>query len=376
MTGPSVPSSQPPGPDDESVAADEPISPEHDEVRRARRRRVTGFVLAGLVAVAIVAAAFLIPLPYYLIEPGGVRPAEQRIEIEGAESYDSEGEVMFTTIFITRATPALMVKAWLDDAIEIRTPEEAYPTGDTEETREENFRRMDLSKLNATLVALDTVGLEATLTGDGVRVLGIIDDAPSGKVLRPGDVIVAVDGVPVHLPLDIAGALAGRAPGDVVELELVRGEENLRVKVELSEAVTDPGRAALGIHADVADPRVESDVEVLVDSGDVSGPSAGLAWTLAIIDRLTPGSLTGDRDIAVTGEMRPDGTVGPIGGLPQKVAAVKRAGIDLFLYPASTPEAEQEQMRRIAGDDVELYPVASIDDAVEVLVPGGLKIPA
>ena len=107
----------------------------------------------------------------------------------------------------------------------------------------------------------------------------------------------------------------------------------------------------------------------------MSGPSAGLAWTLAIIDRLTPGSLTDGRRIAVTGEILDDGTVGPIGGIAQKVAAVKRAGIDVFMYPASTPEDEQRAMRRIAGDDVELWPVANIDEAVERLAPDGLPPP-
>ena len=116
-------------------------------------------------------------------------------------------------------------------------------------------------------------------------------------------------------------------------------------------------------------------MQVVVDSGTVSGPSAGLAWTLGIIDRLTPGSITDGRRVAVTGEILDDGTVGPIGGVEQKVAAVRRAGIDLFIYPASTPEGEQEAMRRIAGDDVELRPVATIDEAVAVLVPDGLGRP-
>jgi PDZ domain-containing protein len=80
--------------------------------------------------------------------------------------------------------------------------------------------------------------------------------------------------------------------------------------------------------------------------------------------------------VAVTGEIRPDGTVGAVGGLPQKAAAVKRAGIELFIYPAETPADEQARMREIAGDELELRPVADISEAISVLAPGGLRRPS
>ena len=62
--------------------------------------------------------------------------------------------------------------------------------------------------------------------------------------------------------------------------------------------------------------------------------------------------------------------MGQIGGITQKVAAVKRAGIRTFLYPASTPKKEQAAMRKVAGDDVRLRPVATLDEAVAALDPG------
>ena len=144
------------------------------------------------------------------------------------------------------------------------------------------------------------------------------------------------------------------------------------VEVVLGESPSEEGRPILGVEVEPANPVIDAEVTVEVDSGDVSGPSAGLAWTLAIIDKLTPGSLTDGRRIAVTGEILDDGTVGPIGGITQKVAAVKRAGIDVFIYPAATPDDEQREMRRIAGDDVTLWPVADIDEAIERLAPDGL----
>lgn len=346
----------------------------HPLNRPVRRRTVWKAGAALAAVVAIFAALFLVKLPYHLIQPGSVRPAEQRIEIEGAPSYETDGEVLFTTVYLTQATPALLIRAWLDDAVEVRTEEEMYPDGDPDGSRRIARQRMDLSKLVATRVALEQVGIDAAYVADGARVLGIVDDGPSDGIISVDDVIVGVDGGEVALPDDIGTELADRSPGETVDVVVERpdGDEVSR-EVVLGESGDQKGRPILGVEVEPANPALDTDVIVDVDSGDVSGPSAGLAWTLAIIDRLTPESLTGGRRIAVTGEIRDDGTVGPIGGITQKVAAVKRAGIDVFMYPAETPDEEQVAMRKVAGDDVTLWPVANIDEAIERLAPQGLK---
>jgi PDZ domain-containing protein len=323
-----------------------------------------------LVSAGATAAAFLVELPYYLVQPGSVRPAEQRVDVEGAPSFETDGEVLFTTVFLARATPALMVRAWLDDAVEIRTEEEMYPDGDRDESLRLNRQRMDLSKLTATRVALEQLGIDAEYDADGARVLGV--------VTVPDDVIVGVDGAEVALPEDISAELGDRSPGDTVDVAVQRSDDTdpEQLEVVLGESPSEEGRPILGVEVEPANPTVASEVQVSVDSGEVSGPSAGLAWTLAIIDRLTPGSLTDRRRIAVTGEILDDGTVGPVGGVLQKVAAVRRAGIDVFIYPASTPAEEQREMRRIAGDDVTLWPVDDVDEAIALLAPDGLQLPA
>lgn len=326
------------------------------------------------------AAAFLVQLPYYVVQPGSVRSADDRVDILGNTDDDPEGEVFFTTVYLHQATPALLTRAWLDDAAEIRTPEEMYPDGDREGQRRLNRQRMDLSKLVATRVALEYLGIDAEYDSDGTRVLGVAPASPSADVLRPDDVIVEVDGGGIGMPSDIAEELSGRQPGETVDVLVRRqGEDDVveeRLSVELAADPDDPGRPMLGIEAEPASPVVRSEVDVAVDSGEVSGPSAGLAWTLTIIDRLSPGSLTQGRAVAVTGEIRDDGSVGEVGGVAQKTAAVKRRGVDVFIFPADTPDEVQQEMRRIAGDDLELRPVATLDDAVEALAPDGIERPA
>lgn len=379
------PSATPDGPPVDPAGGPPPSHPTSSAEGRSRGRWVAIGVVALLLA-GVVAAMFLVRLPYFLIQPGSVRPAETRIEVEGAESYTDDGEVLFTTVFIDQATPALLLRAWLDDAVEVRTKEEMYPEDNRAEVQQQNRARMDLSKLTATKVALDHVGIDAAFDADGARVLGLVPEGPADGVLQVDDVITSVDGGEVAMPADIGEELADRSPGDEVDVVVRRGDtraadgsvdpgDPTTVQVTLGAAEDDVARPVLGIQVEPDAPRIDSPVQVQVDSGSVSGPSAGLAWTLAIIDRLTPGSLTEGRRIAVTGEMFSDGTVGPIGGVLQKVAAVKRAGIDLFIYPAATPDEDEEAMRRIAGDDVELRPVADIDEAVAVLQPDGLDHP-
>ncbi len=374
-----------------------------------RKRRWWFWGIGFLIALGLVLAAVLVPTPYVLIQPGAVRPAEARVSVEGTKTYPNEGAVLFTTVYVDDATLFGLARGALDDAIEVRSADEVYGNKGRDQTRKINRREMDLSKLIAEREALTYLGFQADFTADGVRVLDVAEDVPADGVLRPDDVITSVDGAAVSDPSQLRDELAPHAPGDTVEIgikrsKLAAGEsasssggsfESTTVDVELAGAepdarggtddkgASDDGtasddaaepRAVLGVTVEPFNPRVESDVDVQVDSGAVTGPSAGLAWSLAIVDVLTPGSLTGDKDVAVTGEILPDGSVGVIGGTAQKTATVVRNGVDVFMYPAATPQDEQAEMRRIAGDDVKLVPVASLDEAIDYLVPGGVKV--
>jgi PDZ domain-containing protein len=355
--------------------------------RRRRRRWILGVSLALLVGAVL--GVIFVPTPYVLLEPGSVRSTQDRISIEGAEVHEPESEVLFTTVYVDRATTWGLLRGALDDAIEVHTQEEIYGTRGRDETQEINRHQMDVSKLVATMESLELLGYEATFTAEGARVIEVVPGSAADGEIASGDVIVAVDGAPVALPADLRGSLEGKAPGDRVRLTVRResvpsGElaadqdeddgEVVQIEVALGESPEDPSRGVLGVNVESDSPRVESALDVEIDSGVVSGPSAGLAWSLGIVDLLTPGDLAGGRDVAVTGEILQDGSVGRIGGVVQKVATVKRAGIDTFLYPADTPAEEQDEMRRVAGAEVELVPVGTLGEAVAFLDPD-LELP-
>ena len=395
MTLPSVPT-----PDDPTPVLDPSAAPPEvpdavdgpaDGSGRSRRR---WWIWGGLSAVvlAVLAGVIFIPTPYYLLEPGSVRPAETQVDVTGAKSYDSKGDILFTTVYVDRATLATLLRGAIDDAIEIKSEEDVYGPKGRDASQQVNQQRMDLSKLIATKVALDYLDFPAEFTARGARVIGLAADSPSTGKVQVGDVITEVDGTAVKMPNDIGVALAGKVPGDVATVSLRRGDgdgattEEVQVTLAAASAAAgtddqpaaagqpapDHARPILGVSVDPDAPSIDSPVQVDIDSGDVTGPSAGLAWALAVVDRLTPGSLTEGRNVAVTGEILSDGSVGTIGGIAQKVAAVKRAGVKLFLYPADTPEAEQKEMRRISDGAVELRPVKTLQEAVEVLAPGGV----
>jgi PDZ domain-containing protein len=166
---------------------------------------------------------------------------------------------------------------------------------------------------------------------------------------------------------DLVAQLADNAPGDVVELDIERPDAAPQtVEVELIASPDDPDRTIIGfIPFDTAS--IELPFEIDIDTGQIGGPSAGLAFTLTLIDELSEGDLTGGTDVAVTGEIGVDGSVGAIGGLAQKVSAVRQVGVRHFLVPTAQGEEQLARAREIAGDDVEIIPVATLDEALAAL---------
>ncbi|MEY3055126.1 MAG: hypothetical protein RL550_1649, partial [Actinomycetota bacterium] len=142
------------------------------------------------------------------------------------------------------------------------------------------------------------------------------------------------------------------------------------VEVALMESPSEPGRVIIGFNP--RDTRtVQLPVEIDIDTDSIGGPSAGLAFTLALIDALTPGELSPPGGVAVTGTMSGDGEVGPIGALVQKAVAVRRSGAELFLVPSAQSVNDLAAARSAAGPGVEIVPVATLEEAVAALAARG-----
>ncbi|HET6954720.1 MAG TPA: PDZ domain-containing protein, partial [Acidimicrobiales bacterium] len=337
-------------------------------VRHPRRRGRVALVTLGFLLVAFVAGAALVPLPYYLFRPGSVRDTEPLITVEGTEVYASDGSIGYTTVSLRQASLFGLMQGWINDDIDIYGRDRVLQGRNVSENRAANLQMMDDSKQVATQVALERLGYDVDVTV-GQTVAEVAPELPADGLFEVGDTITAIDGEAFDDAGDLRRLLADDPPGDTVSATYIpRGGGGPKdVQVALAADPDEPTRGVMGVSVVPQVLHYDFPVEVSIDTGDVGGPSAGLAFTLAIIDDLTPGDLTGGADIAVTGTISGDGTVGEVGGTGQKAAAVRDAGMSLFLVPS----ADYEDAVAHAGDDLEVVAVDSLDEALAALAERG-----
>jgi len=335
--------------------------------RPHRGRRIAATIAAGLFVAFLIGAAF-VPLPYYLFKPGSVRDTEPLISIQDAKIYPSDGSIGYTTVSLRQATALGLLRGWLDDDIDVFSRDEVLQGRNVNQNRQLNLQMMDNSKQVATQVALQRLGFDVKVTA-GQVVERVMPDMPADGVLTPGDVIVAIDGQPFDDANDLSRILADAPPGKTITATVRPhdGSAERDVQLTLAPSPDDPSKGVMGVGVVPVILDYDFPLDITIDTGNVGGPSAGLAFTLGIIDDLTPGDLTGGHDVAVTGTIAGDGTVGRVGGTGQKAAAVRAKGIKLFLVP----RADYADAQAHAGKDLQVVPVDNLDDALRVLADHG-----
>jgi PDZ domain-containing protein len=316
-------------------------------------------------------------LPYYAISPGSAVDTSGLVQVGEDHAHPPEGKILLTTVSLGKVTLLEALEGWLDPAVDVvKEAIIAGPDVDEDELRKQNLELMEESKKSAIGVAFEALGVDA-IKSKGVEILEVVPDTPAADAgLRAGDTIVAVDGTHTDLDIEAVRALGAHDPGDHVDLDVVpkAGGPARTVDVTLAEHPDIAGRAFLGVSLSTKDLEFDFPFDVTVQSERIGGPSAGLAFTLEVIDYLTAGELTGGRKVATTGTIELDGTVGEVGGVAQKTIAVKRAGATIFLVPS----AELDTARRFAGDDLEVIPVDTLDEALQALAKvggNGLALP-
>ena len=309
------------------------------------------------------AAGVLIRLPYLAIAPGSARRVDDLINIRDHAVYPPKGKVLFTTVSVREDINLWeALGGWLDDDVDVLSEREVRGPTPAEEYHQLNVEAMADSKTAAELVALRHLGY-----GDlaaGAEVQSVEPGRPAAAVLNAHDVIVGIDGRPVREPSEVVAGIRAHQAGDAVRLAVVRGDAPPTEKTA-TLARGDQGQALLGVRLTT---KLKLPFAIDIDSGNIEGPSAGLAYSLALLDELTPGELTGGADVAATGELAADGRVGPIGGVGQKAVAVRRAGATLFLVPT----ANLDEARAHAGAGLRVAPIDSFDDALRAMgeLPG------
>ncbi len=319
----------------------------------ASPRLVAGWV-AALGAVAVGCAAALLPVPYVVERPGPVYDTLGQVDgtdlitITGAVTYPTTGSLDLTTVRVAGGpgSPVDLVSvlvAWLHPDRVAVPVELVYPTGATAEEEEaRDARDMTASQDSATVAALTELGYQVPTT---LTVAATPAGSPSAGLLLAGDVVRAVDGVPATDLPALRAALDAGEPGRTVVVRVLRDGAATDVPVVTAPAPASPddpadpadpvGRVQLGISVDVDVDDAELPVQVDIEVDRIGGPSAGLLFALGIVDRLTPGPMTGGLVIAGTGTIDSTGAVGGIGGMEQKMAAAADAGASAFLAPTA-----------------------------------------
>ncbi len=321
---------QPPSPFDVDAPLGEP--------ERVSPRSIT--LSAGMLVTALLLGVLVIlPVPYAISSPGptrdvlGAHDGTPLIQVDGAETFDSTGELRLTTVSGTGgpgfpSSAVGVIQAWLSRWAVVQPVELLYPPDRTQdEIDESNTAEMVSSQENAAVAALTELGYEVPAT---LVVAGAVEGTDAEGKVEEADVIVALDGVPVPDYQGLIAQLDEVEPGDTVTLTLRRHGQ--AVDVPIVTGKKDDGRAQIGVFID---PSFDMPVDVTIDIDDIGGPSAGTMFALGIIDKMTPEDEANGEDIAGTGTIDVTGEVGPIGGIRQKLAGATRDGATWFLAPAA-----------------------------------------
>ncbi|HEX2786237.1 MAG TPA: S16 family serine protease [Ilumatobacteraceae bacterium] len=326
----------------------------------------------------------------FAIVPADAQAVEPLLTIQGPTTYESHGQVLFVTV----RSPELNLLDWWvgrdNPAIDPKSYDDLYATETPQQQTTRGQRDMRTAKETAEFVALQRLGFDATLKPGDVIIDELVclkasDDgrtctqfAPSDELLNPGDKLLKVDGSPVAVVDDLTAILAKHKAGDTVEIEYERDGKPGSGKVELIAAPDEPDRTIIGfIPSDTATISLPDDISVKIDTESIGGPSAGLAFTLTLIDQLSAGDLLGGKRVAVTGTINIRAEVGAIGGLSSKASAVLQSGAKYFLVPTAQGDADIAKAREVVGDKVEIIPVATLDEALAALQRiGGEALPA
>lgn len=321
------------------------------------RRRIA-YVLS---LVVVLSAALVVPMPFYEVQPGSARPVEGLLSVSAATG-DVDGDLSLLTT--RQQTPNALEAAWvgLHPGRELLPANERTPGEiDLEQYFDIQRSAFDSSLLTAVSVAAREAGHEVELQTRTV-VAQVLPDGPSDGLLRPGDAITAVDGVPTESAVEVVDELSSSDEERPVTVDLLRDGEPVTVTVQLRR-LPETDHPALGILVETIAEEPDLPFDVELADADIVGPSAGLMFALTTADLLLEENLAAGRVIAGTGTIAPDGTVGEVSGVAQKTRAAIEAGADLLLVPV-----EQLPETAAATDaGIEVVGVRSFQDALDAL---------
>lgn len=320
---------------------------------------MTGIVLVVLLG----AGGGAVRVPYVALGPGPTFntlaqvDGSEVVDIQGTQTYPTAGNLNMTTVSVSDGITLFgAVGLWVSGRYALVPRETVYPPDKPEEqVKQENLQQFAESEDSAEVAALHYLKFPFS-----VRVAQVTGGSPSDGLLMAGDRLTTVNGTGVATAGDVMTALAETRPGDGVAIGFTRDGQKGSTRVVLGVRPDDEPRGYLGVTTADA-PNVPFTVDFSLS--EVGGPSAGLMFSLAVVDKLTPGELNAGSFVAGTGTIDNDGAVGAIGGIPFKMVAAREAGAQTFLVPADNCAEALSN----APDGLRLVKVETLSGAVDAL---------
>ncbi|MGP8058456.1 MAG: S16 family serine protease [Acidimicrobiales bacterium] len=376
----------------EAAQPPNPTAPPPPPAPRARRRWpvVLGVVLVVVLALVIVASR--INLNYYALTPGDAQPVDPLIRVPPAQGHPVHGQVLLTDVYVAQLTLlTYLPNEWDSDADVVPADELLGPYTPPDQLTDQGYLEMAQSKDYARAAAFTRLGHHVGVQSVGAQVFAVAPGSPADPGLSVGQVIKAAGGTPTPDTCALVGVLHRYAPGQRVTLSVQQTTFNdkgtpvpgrtvsrtVRLGVNPHPdvptgcpGVTGPNRAYLGVELEDQQ-HFTYPFPVSVDTSQIGGPSAGLAMTLSIVNKLSTGDITDGYKVAATGTIDPTGAVGDVGGVAQKTVAVEQAGARVFFVPRD--EYHDAVSKDIAS--LKIYPVSSLDQALSILRRLGGHVP-
>lgn len=323
-------------------------------------RRILTLIVALVPVLVLGVVGSVVTVPFVALGPGptfdtlGEVEGKQVVDVTGAPLDPTTGQLNMTTVSVRDGLNLFEAFGyWASGEHGLVPRSEVYPPGvSREEIDKSNEQDFKDSESDAEVAALHHLKLPTVVL---VRSLG--EDGPAKEVLQVGDELISVDGIPVTAPKDVVDIVATKAPGDTIAVTYRRGDTQQSTPITLGTRPDDSAKAYLGITPGEGG---RPPLRVEFNLADIGGPSAGLMFSLALIDKLSPGELNGGRFVAGTGTIDQEGKVGPIGGIQYKMIAAREAGAETFLVPADNCN----EARQRAPEGLRLVKVDTLDSAI------------
>lgn len=329
-------------------------------------RGVVTLLVTFFLGLALLMGLSMVSLPYVVMQPGpavnvfGKIDGKPILEVSGTRTYPPRNQLDFTTVQVVGGPGRKvdifdLAEAWVRPSYDIVDRDVIYPEDVTEKQMEEySAAEMVNSQEVASAVALRALGKKVP---EVVTIAQVPEGSPATGKLKTGDRLVSVQGKPATTGEAARKAIQSGKPGDSIDLVVRRDGKQVPVTTTTRE---NDGRTVIGV---LLGRSYDLPVDVKVQAGNVGGPSAGTMFALGVYDLLSPGDLAGDQDVAGTGTIDDTGKVGPIGGIPQKLAGARQAGAEWFLVPSDNCA----EARPRTPDGLRLVRVTTFDDAVTSL---------